>query len=565
MSNESSHDKHQNNQQSRGRVNRRNMLLAGTSVLAAAGLLSTAQTASAQAQPRTSAQAPTGGQRPNILVIWGDDIGQFNISAYNQGMMGYRTPNIDSIAKEGALFTDWYGQQSCTAGRAAFITGQSPIRTGLTKVGLPGAPEGLTKADPTIAELLKPLGYVTGQFGKNHLGDRNDMLPTVHGFDEWFGNLYHLNAEEEPENVDYPKDPAFKAKFGPRGVLHAFASDKDDPTDDPRFGKVGKQTIRDTGPLTRKRMETIDEEVTVKTIEFMERAKRADKPFFIWWNSSRMHVFTHLKAESKGKTGLGTYADGMVEHDGHVGQVLAKLKALGLDDNTIVMYSTDNGAEFFNWPDGGSTMFRGEKNTQWEGGFRVPCMIRWPGVIKPGTVINDIGAHEDLIPTLLAAAGDTTVKEDLLKGRKIGDMTYKVHLDGYNLLPFFRGDVKQSPRREFIYWTDGGSVAALRYDNWKISFLRQNSVGIKVWEAPFEELRWPMLTNLRMDPFERASDESTGHPQWAAERMFALAPAGAYVGQWLASFREFPPRMKPGSFSLDRVMEAMTKADQRSN
>jgi arylsulfatase len=565
VSNESSHDKHQNNQQSRGRVNRRNMLLAGTSVLAAAGLLSTAQTASAQAQPRTSAQAPTGGQRPNILVIWGDDIGQFNISAYNQGMMGYRTPNIDSIAKEGALFTDWYGQQSCTAGRAAFITGQSPIRTGLTKVGLPGAPEGLTKADPTIAELLKPLGYVTGQFGKNHLGDRNDMLPTVHGFDEWFGNLYHLNAEEEPENVDYPKDPAFKAKFGPRGVLHAFASDKDDPTDDPRFGKVGKQTIRDTGPLTRKRMETIDEEVTVKTIEFMERAKRADKPFFIWWNSSRMHVFTHLKAESKGKTGLGTYADGMVEHDGHVGQVLAKLKALGLDDNTIVMYSTDNGAEFFNWPDGGSTMFRGEKNTQWEGGFRVPCMIRWPGVIKPGTVINDIGAHEDLIPTLLAAAGDTTVKEDLLKGRKIGDMTYKVHLDGYNLLPFFRGDVKQSPRREFIYWTDGGSVAALRYDNWKISFLRQNSVGIKVWEAPFEELRWPMLTNLRMDPFERASDESTGHPQWAAERMFALAPAGAYVGQWLASFREFPPRMKPGSFSLDRVMEAMTKADQRSN
>jgi arylsulfatase len=541
------------------------MLLAGTSVLAAAGLLSTAQTASAQAQPRTSAQAPTGGQRPNILVIWGDDIGQFNISAYNQGMMGYRTPNIDSIAKEGALFTDWYGQQSCTAGRAAFITGQSPIRTGLTKVGLPGAPEGLTKADPTIAELLKPLGYVTGQFGKNHLGDRNDMLPTVHGFDEWFGNLYHLNAEEEPENVDYPKDPAFKAKFGPRGVLHAFASDKDDPTDDPRFGKVGKQTIRDTGPLTRKRMETIDEEVTVKTIEFMERAKRADKPFFIWWNSSRMHVFTHLKAESKGKTGLGTYADGMVEHDGHVGQVLAKLKELGLDDNTIVMYSTDNGAEFFNWPDGGSTMFRGEKNTQWEGGFRVPCMIRWPGVIKPGTVINDIGAHEDLIPTLLAAAGDTTVKEDLLKGRKIGDMTYKVHLDGYNLLPFFRGDVKQSPRREFIYWTDGGSVAALRYDNWKISFLRQNSVGIKVWEAPFEELRWPMLTNLRMDPFERASDESTGHPQWAAERMFALAPAGAYVGQWLASFREFPPRMKPGSFSLDRVMEAMTKADQRSN
>jgi len=512
--------------------------------------------------PAAQAQQP---QRPNIVIIWGDDIGQFNISAYNMGMMGYRTPNIDSIAKEGVTFTDWYGQQSCTAGRAAFITGQSPIRTGLTKVGLPGAPEGLKKEDPTLAELLKPLGYATGQFGKNHLGDRNDMLPTVHGFDEWFGNLYHLNAEEEPENVDYPKDPAFKAKFGPRGVLHAFASDKDDATVDPRFGKVGKQTIEDTGPLTVKRMETVDEEVTTAALKFMDKAVKDHKPFFVWWNSSRMHVFTHLKKESEGKTGLGVYADGMVEHDGHVGQLLAKLKELGIENNTIVMYSTDNGAEFFNWPDGGSTMYRGEKNTQWEGGFRVPTLIRWPGVIQPGTIINDICAHEDMIPTLLTAAGDTTVKEDLLKGRKIGDMTYKVHLDGYNLLPFFKGEAKVSPRHEFIYWTDDGSVAALRYDNWKLTFLRQNSVGIKVWETPFEQLRWPMLTNLRMDPFERASDESTGHPQWAAERMFVLAPAGAYVGQWLQSFREFPPRQKPGSFNLDRVMEAVTSGAHKGS
>jgi arylsulfatase len=530
----------------------RSMLLGSFAVVAAA----------------TVFNAPAGAQqqqKPNILVIWGDDIGQFNISAYNMGMMGYRTPNIDSIGQQGAIFTDWYGQQSCTAGRAAFITGQSPIRTGLTKVGLPGAPEGLKKEDPTLAELLKPQGYVTGQFGKNHLGDRNDMLPTVHGFDEWLGNLYHLNAEEEPENVDYPKNPNFKAQFGPRGVMHCFATDLDDTTVDPRFGKMGKQKCEDTGPLTKKRMETVDEEVTASAIKFMDRAVQEKKPFFVWWNSSRMHVFTHLKKESEGKTGFGVYADGMVEHDAQVGELLAELKKLGIDNNTIVMYSTDNGAEFFNWPDGGSTSFRGEKNTQWEGGFRVPAMIRWPGVIKPGTVINDFFAHEDMIPTLLAAVGNTTVKEDLLKGQKIGEMTYKVHLDGYNLLPYFKGDVKQSPRREFIYWTDGGSVAALRYDNWKLSFLRQNSVGIKVWETPFEELRWPMLTNLRMDPFERASDESTGHPQWAAERMFALAPAGAFVGQWLQSFREFPPRQKPGSFSLDRVMEAVTAPHRGNN
>jgi arylsulfatase A-like enzyme len=488
-----------------------------------------------------SASAAEKQKKPNILIIWGDDIGQFNISAINRGMMGYRTPNIDRIASEGGYFTDWYGQQSCTAGRAAFITGQSPIRTGLTKVGLPGAPEGMKKEDPTIATLLKAQGYVTGQFGKNHLGDRDDMLPTSHGFDEFFGNLYHLNAEEEPEHPDYPTNPEFKKKFGPRGVIHSFANG----------------SIKDTGPLNRKRMETIDEEVNEKTFAFMERAAKEGKPFFIWWNSTRMHIFTHLKKESDGKTGLGIYADGMVEHDAHVGQLLAKLKELGLEENTIVMYSSDNGAESFTWPDGGTTMFRGEKNTQWEGGYRVPTFIRWPGVIKPGTVINDIGAHEDMLPTLLAAAGDTTVKEDLLKGLKVGDSSYKVHLDGNNLLPALKGEAPW-PRKEFIYWTDDGNVAALRYENWKITFLKQNAHGMDVWLHPFEALRAPMVTNLRMDPFELAPEIGMGYQRWFLDHMFVIAPAASYVGGWLQSFREFPPRQKPGSFNLDRVMESVT-------
>jgi arylsulfatase len=488
-----------------------------------------------------SASAAEKQKKPNILVIWGDDIGQFNISAINRGMMGYRTPNIDRIANEGAYFTDWYGQQSCTAGRAAFITGQSPIRTGLTKVGLPGAAEGMKKEDPTIATLLKARGYVTGQFGKNHLGDRDDMLPTSHGFDEFFGNLYHLNAEEEPENPDYPKNPEFKKRFGPRGVIHSFANG----------------SIKDTGPLNKKRMETIDDEVNQKTFAFMESAAKEGKPFFIWWNSTRMHIFTHLKKESDGMTGLGIYADGMVEHDAHVGELLAKLKELGLEDNTIVMYSSDNGAESFTWPDGGTTMFRGEKNTQWEGGYRVPAFIRWPGVIKPGTVINDIGAHEDMLPTLLAAAGDSTVKEDLLKGLKVGDSSYKVHLDGNNLLPALKGEAPW-PRKEFIYWTDDGNVAALRYENWKITFLKQNAHGMNVWLHPFEALRAPMVTNLRMDPFELAPDIGMGYQRWYLDHMFVIAPAASYVGGWLQSFREFPPRQKPGSFNLDRVMESVT-------
>jgi len=396
----------------------------------------------------------------------------------------------------------------------------------------------MKKEDPTIATLLKEQGYVTGQFGKNHLGDRDEMLPTAHGFDEFFGNLYHLNAEEEPEHPDYPKDAEFKKKFGPRGVIHSFADGR----------------IEDTGPLTKKRMETIDDEVTAATLSFMEKAKNDDKPFFIWWNSTRMHIFTHLKAESEGKTGLGIYADGMVEHDNHVGMLLAKLKELGLDENTIVMYSTDNGSESFSWPDGGTTMFRGEKNTQWEGGYRVPCMIRWPGVIKPGTVINEVGAHEDMLATLLAAAGNPNVKEELLTGKTVNGTTYKVHLDGYNLIPALKGEAEW-PRKEFIYWTDDGSVAALRYGNWKATFLKQNAHGMHVWFEPFEELRAPILTNLRMDPFELAHDIGMDYERWFLEHMFLVAPAGAYVGQWLQSFKEFPPRQKPGTFNLERVME----------
>ncbi len=487
-------------------------------------------------------------RKPNILVIWGDDIGQFNISAYNRGMMGYRTPNIDRIAEEGALFTDWYAEQSCTAGRAAFITGQSPIRTGLTKVGLPGAPEGMTAEDPTLATLLRSLGYVTGQYGKNHLGDRDEHLPTVHGFDEFYGNLYHLNAEEEPENPDYFKDPSLKERFGPRGVIRSFARPD------------GGQDIEDTGPLTRKRMETIDEEVTEGALDFIERAHAEDQPFFLWWNSTRMHIFTHLKPESQGVTGYGIYADGMVEHDGMVGELLAKLDELGIAEDTIVVYSTDNGAETFTWPDGGTTMFRGEKNTNWEGGYRVPTVIRWPGVLEPGMVVNDLAAHNDMFMTLLAAGGGSEMKEELLEGLEVDGREYKVHLDGYDLRPALQGEAEW-PRREFIYWTDDGSVAALRYDDWKITFLRQNAHGMNVWLEPFEELRAPLLTNLRMDPFERAMEENAmGFQRWYLERMFAIAPAAAFVGNWLQSFEEFPPRQKPGSFSLDRVMEQVTAA-----
>ena len=481
--------------------------------------------------------------KPNILIIWGDDIGWYNISAYNLGVMQYKTPNIDRIAKEGAMFTDWYGQQSCTAGRAAFITGQSPIRTGLTKVGLPGAKEGMPVEDPTLAGLLKNHGYVTGQFGKNHLGDLDEHLPTNHGFDEFFGNLYHLNAEDEPENVDYPKNPEFKKKFGPRGVIHSFADGK----------------VEDTGPLNMKRMETVDEEVTVAALDFIDRAHAADKPFFVWWNSTRMHVWTRLKDESQGVTGLGIYPDGMVEHDGHVGQLLAKLDELGIADNTIVMYSTDNGAEAMTWPDGGTIPFRGEKNTNWEGGYRVPSVIRWPGVIEPGTIHNEVFSHEDMLPTIMAAVGEPDIKDKLKAGgvQAIG-RTYKSHIDGYNIMPFLKGEETESPRREFLYWTDDGDIAALRYNNWKIVFMEQRGHGFDVWQEPFVTLRFPKLFNLRTDPFERADHEGMGYQRWRAERMFALAPAQAFVSNWLQSFVDFPPRQKPGSFSLSQAMDKLT-------
>jgi arylsulfatase len=480
-------------------------------------------------------------KKPNILVIWGDDIGWFNISAYNDGMMGYKTPNIDRIANEGVRFTDAYGQNSCTAGRAAFITGQSPFRTGLLKVGLPGAKEGLYKEDPTIAELLKPMGYVTGQFGKNHLGDLDEHLPSNHGFDEFFGNLYHLNAEEEPENEDYPKDPAFKKKFGPRGVIHSFANGK----------------ITDTGPLTKKRMETIDEEVTDLALKFIDKAAKDKKPFFVWYNTTRMHIWTHLKPKSKGVTGQGVYADGMVEHDGMVGQLLDKLEELGIADNTIVMYSTDNGAELMSWPDGGMIPFRGEKNTTWEGGFRVPMMVKWPGKIKPGQVSNEIVSMEDWLPTFVAAAGDDKIKDKLLKGHKAGSTKYKVHLDGYNLLPSLTGQAKEWPRKEMFYFTDDGSLSALRYNDWKLQFSEQRAHGFDVWQEPLVTMRLPKLFNLRRDPFERADHEAMGYKRWRINRIFLLVPAQAYVGKFLSTFREYPPRQKPGSFSLDHVLQML--------
>jgi arylsulfatase len=507
--------------------------------------------ATAHAQPA----APAG--KPNILVMFGDDVGYWNLSIYNRGMMGYRTPNIDRIGREGGVFTDAYAQQSCTAGRAAFITGQSPVRTGLTKVGLPGAPEGLSPKDPTIADLLRAQGYATGQFGKNHLGDRNEFLPTVHGFDEFFGNFYHLNAEEEPENPDYPKDPAFKEKFGPRGVFKCVATTTATPGDDPRFGAWGKQKCEDTGPLDKKRMETFDGEVMNATLDFIDRQNSAKKPWFVWFNTTRMHIWTHLKPESRDKTGLGIYPDGMVEHDAHIGQLLDKLDSLGIADNTIVIWTTDNGAEVMSWPDGGTTTFRGEKNTNWEGGYRVPLTVRWPGVIKPGTEFNDVISHEDWLPTLLAAAGQPDVKAALLTGSSVGGTTYKVHLDGYNLLPAFSGQVAW-PRKEFLYWTDDGNLAGLRYEAWKVVFLEQRAHGLDVWEEPLVTLRLPKLFNLRSDPFERADHDSIDYERWRIDHLFALVPAQVYVRNWLESFRDFPPRQRPGSFNLGDVMEKLT-------
>jgi arylsulfatase A-like enzyme len=499
-------------------------------------------------------------RQPNILVIMGDDIGWYNTSIYNRGDMGYRTPNIDRIGKEGAMFTSWYGQQSCTAGRAAFITGQSPIRTGLTKVGLPGADIGLSAKDPTIAEVLKPLGYATGQFGKNHLGDRNEFLPCVHGFDEFFGNLYHLNAEEEPENPDYPKMPEFRQRFGPRGVLHCWAMPTDDTTVDSSYGKVGAQKIDNTGPLTVKRMETIDDEFTDAATAWIDKQAKAGKPFFCYYNSTRMHIFTHLKPSSQGKTGLGLEPDGMVEHDGHVGQLLQKLDDLGIADNTIVVYTTDNGAEMMTWPDGGSTPFRGEKATNWEGGYRVPTLIRWPGVIKPGTVYNEFFAHEDFLPTFAAAAGDTDVVERSMKTCRLGNKSFHVHLDGYNLMPFFTGRVKESPRKEFLYWSDDGDLFAIRVKDWKLVFIEQNHTGADIWLQEFNRLRVPKIFNLHADPFERG-DAAFLYDNWMAHRSFLIVPAQSVVAEWLKSFKEFPIRQKPASFNLDEVMQKLVPTE----
>jgi len=502
-----------------------------------------------------AANAQATRKKPNILVIMTDDVGIWNISAYHRGMMGGSTPNIDRIATEGALFTDYYSQQSCTAGRASFILGQSPFRTGLLKVGLPGARQGIQDKDPTIAELLKPLGYVTGQIGKNHLGDRNEYLPTVHGFDEFYGNLYHLNAEEEPEDPDYPKDPAFHAQFGPRGVLDCKATTVDDPTEEPRFGRWGKQTCKDTGPLTRKRMETVDEDLVARSLDFMDRSVKANKPFFLWFNSTRMHVWTHLSPKWQNKSGFGLFADGMMELDWEVGELLKKLDTLGIAKNTIVLFTSDNGAEAFSWPDGGMVPFRGEKGTTFEGGFRVPGLVRWPGVIKPNIIVNDIISQEDWMPTFLAAAGDPNVKTELLTGLKAGDKTFKNHLDGYNFMPFFKGESTAGPRKEIFYFDDNGNLNAIRYNAWKIEF---SWIEGNLFTGKRTSMNVPLVVNLRMDPFERMPFESDMYRRWAGDKLWTLVPAQAIVGQFIQSFREFPPSQKSGSMNLDVIMDALS-------
>jgi arylsulfatase len=501
-----------------------------TSRLIAVGILFLAGAAAAQ-------------DKPNILVIWGDDIGQSNISAYTMGLVGYETPNIDRVAKEGMIFTDYYGEQSCTAGRSSYISGQSVFRTGLSKVGLPGAELGMQEADPTIAGLLKAYGYATGQFGKNHLGDKDEHLPTNHGFDEFFGNLYHLNAEEEPENEDYPKDPAFKERYGPRGVIKSFAGGE----------------IIDTGPLTKKRMETVDDETLDAAIDFIRRKNAEGTPFYVWWNGTRMHFRTHVKDELRGISGQDEYADGMVEHDMHVGKLLDLLDELGIADNTIVHYSTDNGPHMNTWPDAAQTPFRGEKNTNWEGGWRVPSAVRWPGEIEAGSVSNAIMHHMDWLPTFLAAAGTNDIKERLKEGnvRAIG-RRYKVHLDGYNFLPYLTGETEESPRREIFYFSDDGDLTALRYNDWKMIFMEQRvEATLQAWAEPFVPLRVPLIFNLRRDPYERSQVTSNTYYDWLIDRVFLLVPAQEYVGAFLATFQEFPPRQKAASFSLEQVMEQL--------
>jgi arylsulfatase A-like enzyme len=543
-------------------VDRRKILLGGTTVVAASAIAATDLTEVAQAQqPATS----TNGRKPNILVIFGDDIGQSNISAYTFGLMGYRTPNIDRIAKEGVMFTDYYAEQSCTAGRSSFITGQCTFRTGLSKVGIPAAPIGLQAKDATIAELLKPLGYATGQFGKNHLGDKNEFLPTVHGFDEFFGNLYHLNAEEEPEQRTYPRDPKYRELFGPRGVLKCKASDVDDPTEQPRWGRIGKQTIEDTGALTRKRMETIDDETSDAAVDFIKRQVAAGKPFFCWYNSTRMHLRTHVRAEHRsppGLTSLTEYADGMVEHDGTIGALLKTLDDLGIANDTFVLYTTDNGPHMNTWPDGAMTPFRSEKNTNWEGAFRVPCVVRWPGKIKPGQISNEIVSGLDWLPTMLAVAGEPEIKEKLLRGGyQASGKTFKIHLDGFNQLAYLTGQQERGPRREFFYFNDDGDFVALRHENWKFVFEEQRAPGtMRIWAEPFTKLRLPKLFDLRADPYERADVTSNTYYDWFIDNAGIVYGGLAVADNFLQTFKEFPPSQRAASFTIDQAVDQLKRS-----
>jgi len=511
----------------------------------------------------SAASAQTPAKKPNIVVIMADDVGIWNISAYHRGMMGGSTPNIDRIAKEGALFTDYYAQQSCTAGRAAFILGQTPFRTGLLKVGMPAAKQGLQDKDPTIAELLKPYGYATAQIGKNHLGDRNEYLPTVHGFDEFYGILYHLNAMEEPYDPQYPKSPQFLANFGPRNVIETKATLIDDVTTDPRWGKVGKQTIVDGGPLpphpnmdpkSKFNMEDVDDELVRRSVDFIDRSAKANKPFFLWHNTTRTHVWTHLGPKWENKSGYGLYADAIMELDAAVGSIMKKLDDAGIADNTIVVFTSDNGSETFSWPDGGNTPFRGEKGTTYEGGFRVPMVAKWPGTIKPGIIVNDIIAGEDFMPTLLAAAGEPDVKTKLLSGMQVGDKTFKVHLDGYNFLPFLKGDVAEGPRKEFFYFTDNGDLTAVRYNDWKLSF---KTIKGNLFTGTEESTNVPIVTNLRMDPWEKYPTESMLYGRWWGDKLWTMVPAVTIVGGFLQTFREYPPSQVGGSLSIERALRAV--------
>jgi arylsulfatase A-like enzyme len=505
-------------------------------------------------------------KQPNILVIWGDDIGITNLSCYSHGLMGYQTPNIDRIAKEGMLFTDAYGEQSCTAGRSSFITGQSVYRTGLSKVGIPGAPVGMSEKLVTIAALLKEQGYATGQFGKNHLGDLNHMLPTNHGFVEFFGNLYHLNAEEEPEMDNYPSKkefPMFFETFGPRGVIHSWATDKDDPTEMPRWGKVGKQKIDDTGPLTKKRMETCDDEFVLAAKNFIQRQHEAGKPFFVWLNTTHMHFITHTKSSSRGQAGRwqSSYHDTMIDHDKNVGQMLELLDELGIAEDTFVMYSTDNGPHRNTWPDGATTPFRSEKNTNWEGAFRVPLLVRWPGKIKAGSISNGIVQHHDWLPTFLAMAGDAEVTEKLKKGYKAIGRTYKNHIDGFNLLPYLTGEVKESPRNFYFYFSDDGDMLGIRFDNWKLVFLEQRSKGtLEVWAEPFIRLRLPKIFNLRTDPYEFADITSNTYWDWVIHNAYFIYLAQFAAGKFAETFKEFPAVQKPNTFTVDDALAKMSEA-----